>query len=93
MLAHDVIELAASPLCSDMVMAKKCDCTMLLCIDYHKANNLIKKDKFPLPKMDTCLDMLNGCHYFSSCDMRQGYWQTVVDKRDHNKTTFITGKG
>jgi len=67
MLAHDVIELAVSPWCSNVVMVKKCDDTMCFCIDYHKANDLIKKDKFPLPEIDTCPDTLNGCRYFSSC--------------------------
>jgi len=28
----------------------------------------IKNDEFPLSKIDTCLDTLNGCQYFSSCD-------------------------
>jgi len=35
---------------------------MQFCVDYRKTNELIKKDKFPLPKTDTCLDTLNGCN-------------------------------
>ena len=66
---------------------------MRFCIDYRKVNDLIKKDKFPLPKIDTCLDMLNGSKYFSSCDLRQGYWQTMIDERDRDKTAFVTRKG
>jgi len=74
-------------------MVKKRDGTMQFCIDYRKTNLLIKKDKFPLPKIDTCLDTLNGSRYFSSCDLRQGYWQTVIDERDRDKTAFVTRKG
>jgi len=70
MLQHDVIEPAASPWCSNVVMVKKRDGTMQFCVDYHKTNQLIKKDKFLLPKIETCLNMLNGCHYNSSCDLR-----------------------
>ena len=70
MLQHDVIEPAASPWCSNVVMVKRRDGSMRFCIDYRKTNELIKKDKFPLPKIDTCLDMLNGSRYFSSCDLR-----------------------
>ena len=74
-------------------MVRKKDGTMRFCIDYRKTNDLIKKDKFPLPKIDTCLDVLNGSRYFSSCDLRQGYWQTVIDERDRDKTAFVTRKG
>jgi len=49
MLEHDVIEPAASPWCSNVVMVRKQDGTMQLCIDYHKLNGLTTKDKFPLP--------------------------------------------
>jgi len=66
---------------------------MRLCIDYRKLNGLTVKDKFPLPKIDTCLDALNGCEFFSTCDLRWGYWQTEIDERDRNKTAFVTRKG
>jgi len=60
-------------------------------IDYRKVNDLIIKDKLPLPKIDTFFDMLNGSRFFNSCDLRQGYWQTVISEED--KTTFVTRKG
>jgi len=66
---------------------------MRFCVDYRKVNELVKKDKFPLPKIDTCLDTLNGCQYYSSCDLRWGYWQTEIDESDRDKTAFVTRKG
>jgi len=69
MLEHDVIEPAASPWCSNLVMVRKQDGTMRLCIDYRKLNGLTTKDKFQLLKIDTCLDTLNGCELFSACDL------------------------
>jgi len=63
MLEHDVIEPAASPWCSNVVMVRKQDGTMRLCVDYRKLNCLTVKDKFLLPKIDTCLDTLNGCEF------------------------------
>jgi len=72
MLVHDVIEPATSLWCSNVVMVQKQDGLMRFCVDYRKVNELIKKDNFPLPKIDTCLDTLNGCQYYSSCDLRWG---------------------
>ena len=66
---------------------------MRLCIDYRKLNTLTVKDKFPLPKIDTCLDTLNGCEFFSTCDLCWGYWQTEIDERDRDKTAFVARKG
>jgi len=93
MLEHDVIEPAASPWCSNVVMVRKQDGTMRLCVDYRKLNGLTTKDKFPLPKIDTCPVTLNGCEFFSTCDLRWGYWQTEIDERDLDKTAFVTRKG
>jgi len=93
MLKHNVIEPAAPPWCSNVVMVRKQDDTMRFCIDYHKVNELIKMHKFPLPKIDTCLDMLNSSQYYSSCDLRLGYWQMEIDERDRDKTAFVTRKG
>jgi len=93
MLEHDIIEPAASPWCSNVVMVCKQDGTMRLCVDYRKLNCLTVKDKFPLPKIDTCLDTLNGCEFFSTCDLCWGYWQTEIDERDRDKTAFVTWKG
>jgi len=60
MLEHDVIEPAASPWCSNVVVVKKKDGTMRFCIDYRRTNELIRKDKFLLPKIGRCLDRLGG---------------------------------
>jgi len=66
---------------------------MCLCVDYRKLNCLTVKDKFPLPKIDTCLDTLNGCEFFSMCDLHWGYWQTEIDEQNRDKTAFVTHKG
>jgi len=41
--------------------------------DRRKLNGLTTKDKFLLPKIDTCLDTLNGCKFFSTCDLHWEY--------------------
>jgi len=84
MVAHDVIEPASSLWGSNVVMVRKQDGSMRWCVDYRKVNKH-QKDKFPLPKINTCLDTLNGCQYYSSCDLRWGYWQIKVDERERDK--------
>ena len=50
------------------------------------------KDKFTLLKIDTCLDTVNDCQDFSSCDLCWGIGRQI-DELDRDKTAFITRKG
>jgi len=63
---------------------------MWFCIDYRKVNSLTYKDSYPIPKIDSCLDALGGSKFFSTLDLRSGYWQAEIDERDRDKTAFVT---
>lgn len=48
---------------------------------------------YPLPRIDDSLDRLRRAKYFSSLDLKSGYWQIEVDERDREKTAFVTPDG
>ena len=75
------------------MLVKKSDGSLRFCIDYRQLNNLTVKDSYPLPRIDTCFDALGGAKFFSTLDLRQGYWQVENDPETADKTTFITRKG
>jgi len=93
MLKHDIIEPAASPWASNVVLIKKKDGGLRFCIDYRHLNNVTYKDCFPLARIDSCLESLGGNTFFSTMDLRAGYWQSIIRKCDRDKTAFITRKG
>jgi len=93
MLQAGVIEHCSSPWSSNVVLAKKADGTLRFCVDYRQLNDLTYKDSFPLPRINTCLDALGGSIYFSTIDLRSGFWQVAIDPRDADKTAFVTRKG
>ena len=93
MLQHDIIEPAASPWASNVVLAKKGDGSLRFCVDYRQLNELTYKDCYPLPRISACLDALGGSSYFSTLDLRSGFWQTALDPHDADKTAFVTRRG
>lgn len=47
------------------------------------------KDKCPLPRITNLLDTLHGSTFFSTIDLKAGYWQLPLDSKDTEKTAFV----
>lgn len=54
---------------------------------------MIKKDSYPLPRVDTSLHSFHGSIWFSTLDLKSGYWQVEMSEQDKEKTAFTTGQG
>ncbi|KAL5966000.1 Transposon Ty3-I Gag-Pol polyprotein, partial [Taenia solium] len=93
MITDDVIRPSKSPWASPIALVKKGDGSLLLCTDYRKPNAVTKKDAFPLPHINDSLDSLHGAKWFSTLDLKSGYWQVEVAETDREKTAFIVPNG
>ena len=93
MLANDVIEPSESSWASPVVLATKKDGSPRFCIDYRRLNQVTKKDAYPLPNINDCIDALSGSGWFSTLDLASGYWQVDMSEESKPLTAFVTHKG
>lgn len=93
LLKKRVIQESSSSYASPVVLVRKTDGSLRLCVDYRKLNSKTRRDAFPLPRIDESLDALSRAKMFSSIDLASGYHQVAVHEKDRHKTAFITPFG
>jgi len=93
MRKHGIIEPAASPWASNVVLVKKKYGTLRFCIDYRRLNSVTRQDSYPLPLIDNCLNALSGYSWYSTLDLRSGYYNIPIAEEDRDKSAFVTRSG
>ncbi|XP_042338496.1 uncharacterized protein LOC121939556, partial [Plectropomus leopardus] len=93
LLEAQVIQESSSPCASPIVLVKKKDGSLRMCVDYRQLNTKTRKDAFPLPRIEESLDALTGARWFSTMDLASGYNQVPVSEVDRPKTAFCTPFG
>jgi len=91
MLKNKVIQPApeGSEWTSPIVLVKKKDGSTRFCIDYRKVNLATRKFHYPLPRIETMLENLQGCDRFFSLDLKSAYHQLVMSPDAQLKGAFV----
>ena len=76
-----------------VLLVKKKDSSIRMCIDYHGLNDITIKNNFPLPRIDDLHDRLGNARYFTKLDLYSGYYQIPIRPGDEHKTAFTSRYG
>ncbi|KAL1272916.1 hypothetical protein QQF64_028778 [Cirrhinus molitorella] len=88
-----IIEPSESAWAAPVVMVPKKGGQWRFCVDYRRLNEVTRKDSYPIPRVDESLDLVAGSSWFTSLDLRTGYWQVPLAPDARPKTAFSTGRG
>ena len=93
MLEAGIIRRSRSPWSFPVVVVDKKDGSKRFCVDFRQLNKITKPISYPLPVIDDILARLGKAKYFTTLDLKSGYWQVLMDERDREKTAFACHRG
>ena len=89
-----IIERSASTWCHTPVIQRMSDGKWRFCIDFRDLNARSKKDAYPIPNVVEILDKLRRAKYISKVDLKNAYFQVVLNKESRQYTAFaVPGSG
>ena len=91
MLDGGTIRPSQSPWCNVVVLVHKKDGRLRFCIDFRRLNSWTKKETYSLPRMQETMEFMVGAQFFSTMDLKSGFWQVKMAKDSQQYTAFTVG--
>ena len=91
LLDAGAIRESNSPFSSNVVLVRKPDGSLRMCIDLRFLNKRAIQGQHSIPRIEATLDCLNGSKYFSKLDLRSACLQCNLKDSDRYKTAFNLG--
>ena len=88
-----IIERSSSEWAFPIVLVKKKDGSLRMCVDYRRLNSISDADAYPMPRVDDMIDTLGKAKYITTLDLARGYWQVPVEEQSRSRTAFATPFG
>lgn len=88
-----IYEVENSEWVPPIVVVKKKNGKLRVCVDYKKLNAVTRKDYYPLPFIDEILEEVAGHEWYSFGDGYSGYNQLRIFSEHQHLTTFTTPWG
>jgi hypothetical protein len=83
-----IVPIIYSSLISNLVVVRKKNGEIRLCVEFQNLNQLSFRDNYPLPNMEHFLQRVTGAGMMSMLDIFSGYNQVLVKREYKIKTKF-----
>ena len=77
---------------ANVVLVKKANGKLRMCVDFTDLNKACPKDSFPLPRIDQLVDFTTGHKLLTFMYTFSGYNKIKMAEEDQEKTAFITSQ-
>ena len=91
MLESGAIRPSQSAWCNVVVLLRKKDGGLQFYINLCCLNTHMKKDSYPLPRIQEVLESLVGAGHFSCLDLKLGFWEIKMEEASKQYITFTVG--
>ena len=88
-----MIQPSTSEWASPVVVVPKKDGSPRFCVDYRRLSAVTRRDSYPIPRMEDCLDSLGDARVCTTLDCNAGYWKIPMAPEDIPKTAFTCPMG
>jgi hypothetical protein len=88
MLNEGIIEKSKLSLCSPICPVLKPDGKVRITANMQFLNNLVEDNNYSIPHIQNIIEKTQGHKWFTIIDLKDGFFQILVDSRDKYKTAF-----
>ena len=93
LLDANIIKPSTSPYASPIVLVRKKNGSLRMCVDYRKVNARTIRDSYALPKIEELFMTLSGAKFFTTMDLSKAYYQVPLTERAKKISAFTTPFG
>ena len=93
MLNTGLIEPSEAYYASPLVLVKKPDGGIRVCVNYKNLNAHTLVSPYPFLSPDDIMDRLGGSKFYSKFDLCKGYYQIPLEEKSREYSTFVCKRG
>jgi len=76
-----------------LVLVRKKNGKIRMCVDFRQLNEKTNREFYPIPSSQEIFDRLAGNKFFTTIDLSKGYYQIQLNPSSQPKTAFSTSTG
>lgn len=93
LLTRGIIRKSNSQYSSPIVLVRKKNGSIRMCVDYRELNKITARDNYPIPRIDDQLDSLRDKRVSTRLDLKVAFHHIEVDEESIKFTSFVTPLG